>query len=697
MHCRDVRKAIPALLDGALSYDREFAVRQHLNGCPDCHAVFQRFQQDERALSGYMRQAPYAPVARDVIEQIERQRSPWRDAFMAGSYRLASIAGLVLVLLVVGAGAWMLREVATSDQDAVEQPTQEIMVGTSDQDDSIATEDDEGEEQAPAMIGMDDVEVIVERLDDAGLVFIADLQSEGDGYRVEYGRVAIDRHLTLVEYNVSELSEDARLMVGAFGRDGGGGADFSDGRLPRDGWLVLPAINPESDYIELQDGVTIGENALNSHQVDVDLTDVVVLQRVQRFYDVADTANGLQLCCLLVEPGIAVSTITWDWNIISTDDLEVVDEDLQPVDTPPLLDSTVEPVYPSVRVEDEPYPVLELDVGQALTLEGNGVGVFGLPAEGVLEVEYDFILLPRTGEETSAAIYRGPWTLTAELEDVVAEPEPTPEPTVPPDAAEEPMPTPEPEPEPTPVPEDDDDDVAETLRVLIYLVRGEEIGVSSREIGYTQDVATASIEALLAGPDYQDEDAGLHSEIPQGTELLDISLSDGTLTVDLSAQFADGGGSASMLMRVAQVVHTGTQFGSISEVQILIEGEEVEALGGEGIAIDEPMDRDEFEDQAPAILIETPAPHETVGSEIRLRGTSNTFEANLQIEIIDPAGNQVYRDYATATSGTGTRGEFDLSISVDSEREGMGELQMFEHSARDGSRTNVVTIPVWFE
>jgi germination protein M len=152
-----------------------------------------------------------------------------------------------------------------------------------------------------------------------------------------------------------------------------------------------------------------------------------------------------------------------------------------------------------------------------------------------------------------------------------------------------------------------------------------------------------------------------------------------------------------MQMRLAQVVHTGTQFDSIDDVQILIDGQNVDSIGGEGVMVDGTLSRDDFEDQAPAILIESPAPGEIVSDPVRLRGTSNTFEANLQIEILGPDGEELYRDFDTASSGTGTRGEFDLTIPIDPDSDGWGTIRMFEHSARDGSRTNVVDIPVRFE
>jgi germination protein M len=699
MQCHEAQRAIPQLIDGLLDYEEQFAVRQHVNGCPGCRAVMRAYEQDEQALNSYVRQAPFAPVARNVIEQIERSRSPWWDAFRAGSYRLASVAGLLLVVLIVGAGAFMLREMATSDPETNEQPTQEVMIGTADDTDSETEESDEApdevEDPDPTRIGIEEADLIVDNLKDSGLVYEVGEISDTEAYSVEYGRIAFDRHLTLLEYEIVEKDQDARLMLGAFGTDGGGGADFSDDHMPSSGWLALPPIDPETGVVEIQDGETLGTNAFNFHQVEVNLSTIAELGNSRQVYTTSDSANGIDVCCLEIEHGFAVSTVEYDWNLTDQSALQYADADLNSVDSPPTLDPEIEPVLPTVTVDGEELPVLELDIAQALMLEGDGVGVLNLPGSGVLDVEYSHMTLTIPEDHPHFAIYEGPWTLSAQLEDVSEEPEatPEPEPTIPPDVAEEPT--------PTPVPDTgtgiDDEDEQDPLRVLVYMVRGEELGASSREIDYTQDVATASIEALLAGPDYYDEDVGLESQIPAGTELLDISLEDETLILDLSQEFTEGGGSASMLMRLAQVVHTGTQFKSVEDVQILIEGEAVETIGGEGVMVDEPLTREDFEDQAPAILIETPAPHDTVGEEIRLIGTSNTFEANLQVEIIDPMGNQIYRDYATATSGTGTRGEFDLSIPVDYEGEGIGAIRMFEHSARDGERTNVVTIPVMFE
>jgi germination protein M len=301
--------------------------------------------------------------------------------------------------------------------------------------------------------------------------------------------------------------------------------------------------------------------------------------------------------------------------------------------------------------------------------------------------------------------------------EVPADDPPTPEPVETPadvpdatdddeDVDEQPTATPVPEDDPTPVPPEEDDDEATpepdneattSHDVLVYLVRGEEIGVASRAIAGTPEVATGALNELMTGLTPYEHDLGLNTEIPEGSRLLDVALQDdGTLIVDLSSDFEAGGGSFSMQMRLAQVVFTATQFDTIDRVQLRIEGQDVDAIGGEGVMVDQPLTREDFEDLSPAILIESPTPGEVVTSPIQLRGTSNTFEANMQIEIFDAAGNELYRDFATATSGTGTRGTFDLSIDVDIQTEGFGQIIMFESSAQDGSRINIVEIPVDF-
>ena len=78
-----------------------------------------------------------------------------------------------------------------------------------------------------------------------------------------------------------------------------------------------------------------------------------------------------------------------------------------------------------------------------------------------------------------------------------------------------------------------------------------------------------------------------------------------------------------------------------------------------------------------------------------MTGTANTFEATFNYELTDTDGKIVDHDFVTATSGTGTRGTFDFTTKPYTVPfDGIGSLVVFELSAKDGSRINLVEIPL---
>jgi hypothetical protein len=234
---------------------------------------------------------------------------------------------------------------------------------------------------------------------------------------------------------------------------------------------------------------------------------------------------------------------------------------------------------------------------------------------------------------------------------------------------------------------------AEQVEVRAFFLRDEVVGPVARS-AETPAVARGAMQALLAGPTGQEADLGFSTTIPQGTELLDVAVADGIATVDLSEEFGGGGGSLSMMGRVAEVVFTLTQFPTVDAVSFQIEGEQVTALGGEGLILDGPQTRDDWEDLSPAILVESPLPFAEVTSPLRIQGTANTFEATFLVDVTDGEGEIVFEEVVTATSGSGTRGTFDLTATFEVPRAGVGEVIVWEESAADGSRVNLVEIPV---
>jgi hypothetical protein len=248
---------------------------------------------------------------------------------------------------------------------------------------------------------------------------------------------------------------------------------------------------------------------------------------------------------------------------------------------------------------------------------------------------------------------------------------------------------------PTPSPVDTTDPSAVTT-VSLYFLRSETLGVAHRALPATEAPATAAMEALLAGPDKREKAAGLGTAIPEGTILNGVTIEDGTARVDLSGAFASGGGSLSMQARVAQVVYTLTQFRTVRRVVFLVDGDPVEALGGEGLVLDEPQRRADWVGLLPAIFVETPAVGDIVGSPVTVAGTAMVFEATFVAEVLDDDGEILAQQTVMATRGAPQRGRFSVEIGFSTDGARRGVLLVYEVSMEDGSRMNQVRIPLRF-
>lgn len=230
--------------------------------------------------------------------------------------------------------------------------------------------------------------------------------------------------------------------------------------------------------------------------------------------------------------------------------------------------------------------------------------------------------------------------------------------------------------------------------VELWFVRAEGVSVVLREVPEEEGIGRRAMTELLNGPSALEEETELSTAIPEGTRLLSLDISDGTATVDLSEEFGSGGGSASMQARVAQVVYTLAQFPTVEEVVFQIEGTPVEALGGEGLILDEPQTTEDHEDALAPIQVLTPRPGSDFFPGDTLSGTANVFEATVSYRLIGPMGERLAKGFTTATCGTGCRGDYEETIMWMGEPEGIGILEVFESSAEDGRPIHMVRIPV---
>jgi germination protein M len=236
----------------------------------------------------------------------------------------------------------------------------------------------------------------------------------------------------------------------------------------------------------------------------------------------------------------------------------------------------------------------------------------------------------------------------------------------------------------------------------IYLVQGEKVAPVLRadESGAeatTAARAAAAVTALLQGPIDIEKSAPeatrLNTSIPGGSKLLGLTIAGDTATVDLTSTFGSGGGSLSMFLRIGQIVYTVTQFTGVQQVLFHLDGKPVEALGGEGIMLADPVTRADSESVTPAILMETPASGAYVANPATLRGTANVFEAEFWIELQAPDGTVLAKHQVTATSGSGVRGTFGVVVPYP-ETSGPARLVAYTLSPKDGSKTNMVVVPV---
>lgn len=210
------------------------------------------------------------------------------------------------------------------------------------------------------------------------------------------------------------------------------------------------------------------------------------------------------------------------------------------------------------------------------------------------------------------------------------------------------------------------------------------------------DVPLAVTEALLEGPT-ADETAGIpaiSTAIPEGTTALGVEVNEGTATVDLSVEYGEGGGSASMFGRLAQVVYTLTRLPDIADVEFAIEGEPVAIFSTEGIELEGAQARDDFYDWLPPIFVDHPAWGEPVTSPIAVSGLSNVFEAVSQVMLTDDDGLALFEDTVMATCGTGCWGEWNVEIPFTIDRDQFGALIVWENSAKDGSQINIREYPI---
>jgi hypothetical protein len=236
---------------------------------------------------------------------------------------------------------------------------------------------------------------------------------------------------------------------------------------------------------------------------------------------------------------------------------------------------------------------------------------------------------------------------------------------------------------------------AGTVSYQVWFTKGDSLHVVKRTEAATRRVGTAALEALLEGPESFEVESGVRTAVPQGTQLLGLTINDGIAFVDLTSEFESGGGSFAMFMRLAQVVCTLDQFPTVKGVLFKLDGEPVDIFSGEGLILDQPVGCSDYEDFLPVILVTSPTTGERIGNPVTIEGSANVFEANVTIRILDENDEEIAHTFTTATCGSGCRGDFSVVVEYDVGQEQPGTIVVQDDDAAGtGTPPHQVRIPV---
>jgi hypothetical protein len=199
----------------------------------------------------------------------------------------------------------------------------------------------------------------------------------------------------------------------------------------------------------------------------------------------------------------------------------------------------------------------------------------------------------------------------------------------------------------------------------VYLLRDGRLVIAHRHVTGPA-VLRGALAALLAGPSASEAAAGLTTEVPPATQLLDLALTNGQATVELTSPYRADGGTSALRARIAQVVFTATQFTNVERVTFRVDGTPLRDLGGGAVALTEPQTRAMIDRTITgSVIIDTPAPGATVHSPFTVTGEGFVYEGQFPIEVWS-SGRQVGgMDNVSTGSWFSSWAPFQATITLD--------------------------------
>ncbi|MEU4401564.1 Gmad2 immunoglobulin-like domain-containing protein [Micromonospora orduensis] len=212
-----------------------------------------------------------------------------------------------------------------------------------------------------------------------------------------------------------------------------------------------------------------------------------------------------------------------------------------------------------------------------------------------------------------------------------------------------------------------------TVTVELWFVRSGQLVPTRRTRPATVATSRLALTELAAGPTPAEAATGLTTLLPTGVEVTRIA--DGVAVLPSVASADDPVGR----LREAQVVWTLTQFPTVRRVRF-----------DDG----PPVGRADYPGVLPPIVVTAPGVGARVGAPLTVTGSADVFEATVSVRVLDAAGREVATGFGTASCGGGCRGTYRVVVGWRTAREQRGTVEVYEVSARDGSRINTVAVPV---
>lgn len=97
-----------------------------------------------------------------------------------------------------------------------------------------------------------------------------------------------------------------------------------------------------------------------------------------------------------------------------------------------------------------------------------------------------------------------------------------------------------------------------------------------------------SVNSLVRGPKPEEKQRGVYTEVPSGSEVINITEQADKVVVNLNSSFVTGGGTESLYKRLYQLIKT-VNLNSTIPVYLYIDGQRADVVGGEGIMLSQPL------------------------------------------------------------------------------------------------------------